>query len=63
MPQVPCNCVSHPCDCDKQTDTTDVKDMTNPPTKKEDMSNTEKWIWVIGLTTIVFYILRKYKAI
>lgn len=52
MAQDTCNCIKAPCNCG------DTKELTKPP-KQVGLTTTQKWIGVIGLTLIAYYLLYK----
>jgi hypothetical protein len=53
--QQPCQCVTTPCDCkDKET-------TTSTTTTKQGLTTTQKWVGVIGLTLVAYYLLYKFK--
>jgi len=55
MAQENCQCVKSPCDCGNNKETT-----TSTPTK-QGLTTTQKWIGVIGLTLVAYYLLYKFK--
>jgi len=46
-----CQCVTTPCNCDV--------DKQTPTIVKEGMTNTQKWLAIIGLTLVTYYVILK----
>jgi hypothetical protein len=51
MAQDTCQCDKAPCDCGKK----------ETPTTTQGLTTTQKWVGVIGLTLVAYYLLYKFK--
>lgn len=60
---VPCTCVKEPCDCGAtKSDTTGQVTTPTPNMGDNGMTNTQKWLWVIGLTAVAYYLIYKSES-